>query len=50
MTKVILESWDRTARRRATVVVETTSPRQAQKPLAERLFDLLVVDNVMRAS
>jgi DNA-binding response OmpR family regulator len=28
-------------------VVETTSPREAQRLLAERSFDLLVVDNVM---
>ena len=28
-------------------MVETTSPREAQRLLAERPFDVLIVDNVM---
>jgi len=44
----ILKALGRALRDAGHAVVETTSPRQAQKLLAERSFDLLVVDNVMR--
>ena len=43
----ILKALGRALRDAGHAVVETTSPRQAQKLLAERSFDLLVVDNVM---
>jgi DNA-binding NtrC family response regulator len=43
----ILRALGRALRDSAHEVVETTSPRDAQRLLAERPFDLLVVDNVM---
>jgi len=43
----ILKALGRALRDAGHAVVETTSPREAQKLLAERSFDLLVVDNVM---
>jgi DNA-binding NtrC family response regulator len=43
----ILKALGRALRDAGHAVVETTSPRDAQKLLAERSFDLLVVDNVM---
>jgi len=43
----ILKALGRALRDAGHAVVETTSPREAQRLLAERSFDLLVVDNVM---
>src|SRR6266478_7042245 len=43
----ILKSLGRALREAGHNVVDTSSPRQAQRLLAERPFDLLVVDNVM---
>ena len=43
----ILKALGRALRDAGHEVVETTSPREAQRLLAERPFDLLVVDNVM---
>jgi DNA-binding NtrC family response regulator len=43
----ILKALGRALRDAGHAVVETTSPRDAQRLLAERAFDLLVVDNVM---
>ena len=43
----ILKALGRALRDAGHAVVETTSPRDAQKLLAERSFDLLVVDNMM---
>ena len=43
----ILKALGRALRDAGHAVVDTTNPRQAQKLLAERSFDLLVVDNVM---
>jgi len=43
----ILKALSRALREQNHAVVETTNPRQAQKLLAERTFDLLVVDNMM---
>ncbi len=43
----ILKALGRALRDAGHGVVETTSPREAQRLLAERSFDLLVVDNVM---
>ena len=43
----ILKSLGRALREAGHNVVDTTSPRQAQRLLAERPFDLLVVDNMM---
>ena len=43
----ILKALGRALRDAGHEVVETTSPRQAQRLLAERPFDILVVDNVM---
>ena len=43
----ILKALGRALRDAGHAVVETTSPREAQRLLAERAFDLLVVDNVM---
>jgi two-component system NtrC family response regulator len=43
----ILKALGRALRDAGHAVVETVSPRNAQKLLAERSFDLLVVDNVM---
>src|SRR5260221_8771297 len=43
----ILKSLGRALREAGHNVVDTSSPRQAQRPLAERPFDLLVVDNMM---
>ena len=43
----ILKALGRALRDAGHAVVETTSPRDAQRLLAERSFDLLVVDNVM---
>ena len=43
----ILKALGRALRDAGHAVVDTTSPRHAQKLLAERSFDLLVVDNVM---
>jgi len=43
----ILKALSRALREQNHAVVETTSPRQAQKLLGERTFDLLVVDNMM---
>jgi two-component system NtrC family response regulator len=43
----ILKALGRALRDAGHAVVETTSPRQAQRLLAERSFDLMVVDNVM---
>ena len=45
----ILKALGRALRDAGHAVVDTTSPRHAQKLLAERSFDLLVVDNVMPA-
>ena len=45
----ILRALGRALRDAGHAVVDTTSPRHAQKLLAERSFDLLVVDNVMPA-
>ena len=43
----ILKALGRALRDAGHGVVETTSPRHAQRLLAERAFDLMVVDNVM---
>src|SRR6266480_3456855 len=43
----ILKALGRALREAGHNVVDTTSPRQAQRLLAERPFDLLVVDNMM---
>src|SRR6266478_6953275 len=43
----ILKSLGRALREAGHNVVDTSSPRQAQRLLAERPFDLLVVDNMM---
>jgi DNA-binding NtrC family response regulator len=43
----ILKALGRALREAGHNVVETTSPRQAQRLLAERPFDLLIVDNMM---
>ena len=43
----ILKALGRALRDDGHDVVETTSPRQAQRLLAERSFDVVVVDNVM---
>jgi DNA-binding NtrC family response regulator len=43
----ILKALGRALREAGHAVVETTSPREAQRLLAERSFDLLVVDNMM---
>src|SRR5437773_4801620 len=43
----ILKALGRALRDAGHAVVETTSPRQAQRLLAERAFDVLIVDNVM---
>jgi DNA-binding NtrC family response regulator len=43
----ILKALGRALRDAGHAVVETTSPREAQRLLGERTFDLLVVDNVM---
>src|SRR4051812_39962983 len=43
----ILKSLGRALRDAGHEVVETTSARQAKKLLAERAFDVLVVDNMM---
>ena len=43
----ILKTLGRALRGAGHEVMETTSPRQAQRLLAERTFDLFVVDNVM---
>src|SRR5437870_3716115 len=43
----ILKALGRALRDAGHAVVETTSPRQAQRLLAERAFDVVVVDNMM---
>ena len=43
----IVKSLGRALREAGHTVVDTTSPRQAQRLLAERPFDVLVVDNMM---
>src|SRR5215216_1494579 len=43
----ILKALGRALRDAGHSVVESTSPRQAQRLLGERTFDVLVVDNVM---
>ena len=43
----ILKSIGRVLREAGHAVVDTTSPRQAQRLLAERPFDVLLVDNMM---
>jgi len=43
----ILKALGRALRDAGHAVTETTSPRQAQRLLAERPFDVIVVDNVM---
>jgi two-component system response regulator AtoC len=43
----ILKALGRALRDAGHAVVETTSPREAQRLLSERSFDLVVVDNVM---
>src|SRR4051794_8761653 len=43
----ILRTLGRALREAGHGVVETTSPRHAQRLLAERAFDLAIVDNVM---
>jgi DNA-binding NtrC family response regulator len=43
----ILKSIGRALREGGHAVVDTTSPRQAQRLLAERPFDVLLVDNMM---
>src|SRR5476649_1180448 len=43
----ILKALGRALRDAGHEVVETTNPRQAQRLLAERPFDILIVDNVM---
>jgi len=43
----ILKALGRALREAGHRVLDTTSPREAQRLLAERAFDLLIVDNVM---
>ena len=43
----IVKSLGRALREAGHSVVDTTSPRQAQRLLAERTFDVLVIDNMM---
>src|SRR6266446_3468136 len=43
----ILKSLGRALRDAGHEVVDTTSPRHAQRLLAERAFDLFIVDNMM---
>ena len=43
----ILKALGRALRDAGHEVIETTSPREAQRLLAERPFDVLIVDNVM---
>src|SRR3954453_11946484 len=43
----ILKALGRALRDAGHGVVETTSPRHAQRLLAERAFDVVIVDNVM---
>src|SRR5439155_15892040 len=43
----ILRALGRALRDAGHVVVDTTSPRQAQRLLGEQAFDVFVVDNVM---
>src|SRR2546423_13691175 len=43
----ILKALGRALRDAGHEVIETTSPREAQRLLAERAFDVCVVDNVM---
>src|SRR6266851_5975991 len=43
----ILKTLGRALRNAGHQVVETTNPKQAQRLLGERTFDLLVVDNMM---
>ena len=43
----ILRALGRALRDAGHGVVETTSPRQAQRLLGERTFDVFLVDNVM---
>jgi CheY-like chemotaxis protein len=43
----ILKTLGRALRDAGHSVVETTSPRQAQRLLGERAFDVLLVDNMM---
>ena len=43
----IVKALGRALREAGHTVVDTTSPRQAQRLLAERTFDLLIVDNMM---
>src|SRR6202171_6217099 len=44
----ILKALGRALRDAGHDVIDTTSPRQAQRLLAERSFDVFIVDNVMR--
>ena len=43
----ILKALGRALRDAGHAVVETASPRQAQRLLAERTFDVVIVDNMM---
>ena len=43
----ILKALGRALRDVGHAVIETTNPRNAQKLLAERSFDVLIVDNIM---
>jgi DNA-binding NtrC family response regulator len=43
----ILNALDSALRREGHEVVATTSPREAQRLLSQRVFDLLVIDNLM---
>ena len=43
----ILKALGRALREAGHEVVETTSPREAQRLLGERAFDVFVLDNVM---
>jgi DNA-binding NtrC family response regulator len=43
----ILKALSRALRDAGHTIVETTSPRQAQRLLSERSFDVLIVDNMM---
>src|SRR5216684_2838777 len=45
----ILKALGRALRDAGHQIVETTNPKQAQRLLGERTFDLLVVDNMMTA-
>src|SRR6202171_36376 len=45
----ILKALGRALRDAGHDVIDTTSPRQAQRLLAERSFDVFIVDNVMQA-